>query len=62
MRCIKQTSGAKIFSSHAGAPTDRLLFDDEEDLYEIQKNQVPKILPVQTVCKAAKSFPLLSLQ
>ncbi|KIV88230.1 hypothetical protein PV10_09147 [Exophiala mesophila] len=42
------TSGAKVFSSHAGAPTDRLLFDDEEDLYKIQKEQVPNIPPVQT--------------
>ena len=35
------TTGAKIFSSHAGAPTDRPLLDTEEDLYDIQKAQKP---------------------
>lgn len=34
-----QTTGAKIFSSHAGAPTDRPLLDTEPDLYDIQKAQ-----------------------
>ncbi|EAW20640.1 NAD-dependent epimerase/dehydratase family protein [Aspergillus fischeri NRRL 181] len=33
------TSGAKAFSNHAGAPTDRLLLDDDPNLYEIQKSQ-----------------------
>ncbi|OJD38683.1 nad dependent epimerase dehydratase family protein [Diplodia corticola] len=33
------TSGAKIFSSHAGAPTDRPLLDTEPALYDIQKAQ-----------------------
>ncbi|KIW41151.1 uncharacterized protein PV06_06734 [Exophiala oligosperma] len=33
------TSGAKIFSSHAGAPTDRPLYDDELGLYDIQRAQ-----------------------
>ncbi|KAF4211756.1 hypothetical protein CNMCM8980_001807 [Aspergillus fumigatiaffinis] len=33
------TSGAKAFSNHAGAPIDRLLFDDDPNLYEIQKSQ-----------------------
>ncbi|KAK0103093.1 hypothetical protein ONS96_005703 [Cadophora gregata f. sp. sojae] len=32
-------SGAKIFSSHAGAPTDVPLLDTNPDLYDIQKNQ-----------------------
>ncbi|KAK5064634.1 hypothetical protein LTR84_000468 [Exophiala bonariae] len=42
------TSGAKIFSSHAGAPIDRPLLDNEEGLYEIQKAQIPPLLaPVQ---------------
>ncbi|KAH5561178.1 hypothetical protein HBI26_193130 [Parastagonospora nodorum] len=31
------TSGAKIFSEHAGMPTDRELRDDEEGLFEMQK-------------------------
>ncbi|RMJ02496.1 hypothetical protein CDV36_015234 [Fusarium kuroshium] len=33
------TSGAKLFSSHAGAPTDRALHDDEPNLYDIQAAQ-----------------------
>lgn len=34
-----QASGAKIFSSHAGGPIDKPLFDDQPDLYDIQKAQ-----------------------
>ncbi|KAI8623993.1 NAD(P)-binding protein [Xylariaceae sp. FL1651] len=33
------TTGAKLFSSHAGAPTDRPLLDTDPQLYEIQKRQ-----------------------
>jgi len=33
------TSGAKIFSSHAGAPTDAPLLDTDPKLYDIQKSQ-----------------------
>lgn len=33
------TSGAKIFSSHAGAPTDKPLLDSDPELYETQKSQ-----------------------
>lgn len=33
------TSGAKIFSSHAGAPTDCELRDDDPELYNIQTSQ-----------------------
>ncbi|KAK3053497.1 hypothetical protein LTR09_005666 [Extremus antarcticus] len=33
------TSGAKLFSSHAGAPTDGPLLDSAADLYDIQKAQ-----------------------
>ncbi|KAI1433857.1 hypothetical protein GGR50DRAFT_460534 [Xylaria sp. CBS 124048] len=33
------TTGAKIFSSHAGAPTDKPLLDSDPNLYEIQKAQ-----------------------
>lgn len=32
------TSGAKVFSSHAGLPVDRPLYDTDPDLYDIQKN------------------------
>lgn len=35
------TSGAKLFSSHAGHPTDRPLLDSEPGLYEIQKAAKP---------------------
>ncbi|KAI1366251.1 hypothetical protein F5Y08DRAFT_301664 [Xylaria arbuscula] len=33
------TTGAKIFSSHGGAPTDRPLLDSDPKLFEIQKAQ-----------------------
>ena len=34
-----QTTGAKMFSSHTGAPTDRPLLDTDPNLYDIQKAQ-----------------------
>ncbi|KUI69069.1 hypothetical protein VM1G_04695 [Cytospora mali] len=34
------TSGAKIFSSHAAAVTDRPLLDTDPDLYSMQKSQI----------------------
>lgn len=37
------TTGAKMFSSHAGAPTDAPLLDTEPRLYDIQKSQKPKM-------------------
>ncbi|KAF4853542.1 hypothetical protein CGCSCA4_v002106 [Colletotrichum siamense] len=36
---LLHTSGAKIFSSDAGAPTDRELLDTDPNLYDIQKGQ-----------------------
>lgn len=36
----RQTTGAKIFSSHAGAPTDAPLLDTDPALYSVQKAQV----------------------
>lgn len=45
----KQTTGAKIFSSHAGAPTDRPLLDTEEGLYYVQKTQKAPLAIMQTV-------------
>ena len=33
------TTGAKVFSSHAGAPTDRPLLDTDANLYAVQKSQ-----------------------
>ena len=49
---LLHTSGAKIFSSHTGAPTDRLLFDDEADIYEIQKGQKAPVTPAQPAVDA----------
>ncbi|KAI4862192.1 hypothetical protein F4820DRAFT_431129 [Hypoxylon rubiginosum] len=42
------TSGAKIFSSHAGAPTDKPLLDNDPHLYDIQKSQKAPIGFMQT--------------
>ncbi|KAI1822924.1 hypothetical protein F4861DRAFT_358681 [Xylaria intraflava] len=42
-----QTSGAKIFSSHAGAPTDKPLFDSDPSLYEIHQAQKAPIGLIQ---------------
>ncbi|KAL1869343.1 hypothetical protein Daus18300_005555 [Diaporthe australafricana] len=36
---ILHTTGAKLFSSHAGAPTDAPLLDTDPELYSIQKTQ-----------------------
>ncbi|PGH17848.1 hypothetical protein AJ80_04671 [Polytolypa hystricis UAMH7299] len=33
------TSGAKAFSNHAAAPTDRPLYDNDPSLYKLQKSQ-----------------------
>lgn len=41
---IPQTTGAKMFSSHTGAPTDRPLLDTDPQLYEIHKAQKPPVL------------------
>lgn len=42
-----QTSGAKLFSSLAGAPTDKPLLDTAADLYETQKAQRAAFPPLQ---------------
>ncbi|KAK8043121.1 hypothetical protein PG994_013604 [Apiospora phragmitis] len=42
------TSGAKIFSNHAGAPHDRELRDNDPDLYQIQKHQQAPHAVMQT--------------
>ncbi|KAI0879824.1 NAD(P)-binding protein [Annulohypoxylon maeteangense] len=41
------TTGAKLFSSHAGAPTDRPLLDTDPKLYDIQMSQRAKLGPIQ---------------
>jgi methylglyoxal synthase len=47
------TTGAKLFSSFTGHPTDRVLSDAEEGLYEIQKAARSKFPPMETVCDHA---------
>lgn len=49
---LLHTSGAKIFSSHTGAPTDRPLFDDEAEMYNIQKVQRAPVTPAQPAVDA----------
>lgn len=44
------TTGAKLFSSFTGHPTDRVLSDAEEELYEIQKAARSKFPPMERVC------------
>lgn len=44
-----QTSGAKLFSSHGGAPIDRSLADDEDGLHEVHKAQKAAIPAAQPV-------------
>jgi hypothetical protein len=44
------TTGAKLFSSFTEYPTNRILSDAEEGLYEIQKAARSKFPPMETVC------------
>jgi uncharacterized protein YbjT (DUF2867 family) len=43
------TTGAKLFSSFTGHPTDRVVSDAEDGLYEIQKAAKSKFPPMETV-------------
>jgi nucleoside-diphosphate-sugar epimerase len=52
------TSGAKIFSNHAGLPTDRPILDKDPELYGLQNNSVAKYIPVQMVC-SIQNFSLI---
>jgi nucleoside-diphosphate-sugar epimerase len=54
------TSGAKIFSSHAGAPSDRPLLDTDPELFRIQKSQKPPIPPMQSAIDANNTVISLS--
>lgn len=45
---LLHTSGAKLFSSHAGAPTDRPLLDSDPNLYQIQTAQKSPHAAMQT--------------
>lgn len=44
-----QTSGAKIFSSHAGFPADQVVTDKDAKLNEIQKSQEATLSFIQPV-------------
>jgi hypothetical protein len=44
------TTGAKLFSSFTGQPTDRVLSDADEGVYEIQKGGKSPFPPMETVC------------
>jgi hypothetical protein len=50
------TSGAKIFSEHAGMPTDRELRDTESGLFDMQKEAVAPHDVMKLVCSII-SFP-----
>lgn len=50
------TSGAKLFSSHAGHPTDRPLLDTDPNLYEIQKTSRA---PFEMKAKVHIRFPII---
>lgn len=52
---ILQTSGAKIFSVFAGAPTDKPLLDTDPNLYDIQKSQVPAVDMMKAVRVSRRS-------
>lgn len=52
------TTGAKLFSSFTGHPTDRVLSDAEEGLYDIQKAAKSNFPPMETVWESrAVKFP-----
>lgn len=44
------TSGAKLFSSHAGHPTDRIIPDDDVSLWELQKTSQARYGVASKVC------------
>ncbi|PYH83159.1 hypothetical protein BO82DRAFT_280268, partial [Aspergillus uvarum CBS 121591] len=46
------TSGAKAFSDHAGAPTDRAIADNESGLFELQKSQRTELPAMQQLLDA----------
>lgn len=43
----QQTSGAKIFSSHAGAPCTEPFSDTDPELYGVQKSQQARVSLLQ---------------
>jgi nucleoside-diphosphate-sugar epimerase len=49
------TTGAKIFSEHAGMPVDRTFSDNDPDLYNLQKTAKAPIIKAMDVRDAARS-------
>lgn len=57
-----KTTGAKLFSSHAGAPTEHPLLDTDPELYEIQKAQKAPFTLANKVCSISTCyFPRIAL-
>jgi hypothetical protein len=56
---LLHTTGAKLFSGHAGMPTDRELSDLDSDLYELQKNTKAPHEVMGEVCTIL-TFPFAS--
>jgi nucleoside-diphosphate-sugar epimerase len=54
------TTGAKIFSEHAGLPTDRPIADNDPELHDLQKMSKAPLLDVMNVSTYFSS-PILSL-
>lgn len=51
------TSGAKIFSEHAGMPTDRTIYDSDADLYDLQKAaKAPIVKPMDVGVHDARTM------
>jgi hypothetical protein len=54
------TAGAKLFSSFTGHPTDRVLSDADESLYEIQKGAKSPFPPMETV-NLLNEYPIVRM-
>lgn len=53
------TTGAKLFSNFVGHPTNRVLSDAEDGLFEIQKGAKSKFPPMETVSPREDCLALL---
>ena len=50
------TSGAKIFSEHAGMPTDRTITDDDPDLYYLQKDSKAPVMKAMDAARETNNI------
>jgi hypothetical protein len=48
---FRQTTGTKQFADTAGCPTDRPIYDNDPDLYDIQSKQLGYNEELTTVCE-----------